>query len=107
MEGLMSKYNGRQWFSGIRRVFGATVTQIMNLLSKEFLVVLMIAGLIAAPVAYYAADRWLNDFSYHVEMPWRLYGITIFGIGLLTVGIICVQGLKTILTNPTKILRSE
>jgi len=92
---------------GIKRVFGATVLQILGNLSKEFLVLIGLAAVLAIPIAWYGAGQWLSGFAYRINMPWWIFIATLFAITLITVLLIVLQGLKTIRTNPTETLRSE
>jgi putative ABC transport system permease protein len=92
---------------GIRRVFGASVTQVMALLTSEFSWIMLLAMLLSCPVAWVAANRWLTGFAYRIVMPWWIYLMTFVSVALLTVTIVCLQGLKTVTTNPTKTLRNE
>lgn len=92
---------------GIRKVLGASVTNITLLLSRDFLGLVFIAILISTPLAWYAMHRWLQGFAYQVDISWWLFplsGIIAIGIAWLTVGF---QAVRTALTNPTKSLRSE
>lgn len=91
----------------IRRVFGASARQALSVLTREFLLVLIIAMLVAIPLAWYAADHWLQGFAYHTAMPWWVFGVTCISVTALIVFIIWLQGMKTIRANPTKTLRSE
>jgi hypothetical protein len=92
---------------GVRRVLGASVMEVLTLLFNEFSVLLIIATIIAAPVAWYAADQWLQGFAYRTSIPWWIFATTFSGVSLLIVFIVCAQGLKTVAANPTKALRSE
>jgi putative ABC transport system permease protein len=92
---------------GIRRVFGATVRQILILLYNEFKLVLGLAAIIAVPLSWYAATNWLNNFAYRVSMPWWIFVTTCTGVAALVAVIIGLQGMKTIRANPTQTLRSE
>ncbi|GAB2790216.1 ABC transporter permease [Rhabdobacter roseus] len=92
---------------GIRKVLGASVTSIVALLSKDFLKLVLIAILIATPVAWYAMSRWLADFAYKIELEWWIFalaGALAVGIALLTVSF---QAIKAALMNPLESLRSE
>lgn len=92
---------------GIRKVLGASVGSIVSLLSKELLFLVMLAALIAFPVAWYAMNRWLNDFAYRIHISIWVFiiaGLTAICIALLTVGL---QAVKAALANPVKALRSE
>ncbi|MDR8393445.1 ABC transporter permease [Aliifodinibius sp. S!AR15-10] len=92
---------------GIRKVFGATVTNIIGMLSKDFIKLVMIGFLIAIPIAWYAMNRWLQDFAYRIEIgPWifAIAGGTALLIALATVS---WQSVKAGLMNPVNSLRSE
>ena len=92
---------------GIRKVLGASVTQIVNLLSKDFLKLVILGIVIASPIAYWAMNKWLQDFAYRVEISWWIFvlaGIVAIAIALLTVS---YQSIRAALTNPVKSLRTE
>jgi putative ABC transport system permease protein len=92
---------------GIRKVLGANAFDIVGLLSKNFLVLVMIASLIAFPIAWWAMNNWLKDFPYRVSISWWVFGIAIIAalaIALLTVSF---QAIKAALANPVKSLRTE
>ena len=92
---------------GIRKVLGANAFDIVGLLSKNFLVLVMIASLIAFPIAWWAMNSWLKDFPYRVNISWWVFGIAIIAelaIALLTVSF---QAIKAALANPVKSLRTE
>lgn len=92
---------------GIRKVMGASIPGITALLSKDFLTLVLIAVVIAVPVAWYFMDGWLQKFAYHIKVEWWIFGvasvIALF-IALMTVG---VQAIRAALLNPVKSLRSE
>ncbi len=92
---------------GVRKVLGASVGSIVTLLSKDFLKLVLIAILIASPIAWYAMYRWLQDFAYKIDIEWWVFalaGLLAVGIALLTVSF---QSVKAALMNPVKSLRSE
>lgn len=92
---------------GIRKVLGATTTGIVGLLSKDFLKPVLIALVIASPIAYYLMDNWLADFAYRIDIAWWVFvlaGVLAVVIAFLTVGI---QSMKAALANPVDSLRSE
>jgi len=87
---------------GIRKVLGASVGNVVVLLSKEFLVLVVISILIASPIAWLAMEKWLANFAYRTDIPWWLFvlvGIISLGIALLTVGF---QAVKAAMANPVK-----
>ena len=92
---------------GIRKVLGASSGSIVGLLSKEFVKLILLASLIAFPIAWWALDKWLADFAYRVNMEWWVYAISgslALIIALLTVSF---QAIKAAITNPVKSLRTE
>lgn len=92
---------------GIKRVFGASVGQILNMLSREFIVLIFFAAVVAFPLAWYGAGMWLSGFAYRIDMPWWIFGATLVSILGATILLIAAQGWKTIRTNPTEVLRNE
>ena len=92
---------------GIRKVLGASVSSVVKLLSKEFLVLVIIAALIAFPLGWWAMNKWLEDFAYRIHIEWWVFplaGIAALLIALLTVSF---QAIKAALANPVKSLRTE
>ena len=91
----------------IRKVLGSSVTQIASLLSKEFVLLIIIAFLIATPLGYYMMDLWLQDFTYKIKLSVSMFlfsGLFTLVIALATCSF---QSIKIALTNPIKSLRSE
>jgi putative ABC transport system permease protein len=92
---------------GIRKVLGASVPGIVNMLSKEFLVLVIISALIAFPIAYYSMNGWLKDFAYNNGIAWWVFaaagGLAFF----IAIGTISFQAIKAALMNPVLSLRSE
>jgi putative ABC transport system permease protein len=92
---------------GVRKVLGATVVSIVSLLSKDFLKLVVIAILIATPIAWYAMSLWLQDFAYKIEIEWWVFalgGVLATSIAILTVSF---QAIRAALMNPVKSLRTE
>jgi putative ABC transport system permease protein len=92
---------------GIRKVLGASVVNLVGMLSKDFLKLVFISALIAFPVAWWAMHTWLQDFAYRVQIGWWIFiaaGVIALLIALLTVSF---QAIKAALTNPVKNLRTE
>lgn len=92
---------------GVRKVLGASVTHLAALLSKDFLRLVLIAFLIAVPVAWYAMHKWLDDFAFRISIQWWTFlvaGLIAFGIAILTVSF---KAVKAALTNPVNSLRTE
>lgn len=92
---------------GIRKVLGASVGQILNIFSRELLVLIVIAFLIAAPVAYYIMDYWLSDFEYRIDMNVWVFVIAV-GFTLLVAGLTTgFRSIRAAQANPVDSLRSE
>jgi putative ABC transport system permease protein len=92
---------------GVRKVMGASVSNIVNLLSKDFLKLVCISFLIAAPLAWYFMHGWLKDFAYRININWWIFliaGVTAVLIALFTISF---QAIKAAVANPVKSLRSE
>jgi putative ABC transport system permease protein len=92
---------------GIRKVLGAGTGTIVVLLSKDFLKLVLIASVIAFPIAWYAMHQWLSDYAYRIDISWWIFivaGIIAAAIALLTVGL---QAIKAAIANPVKNLRTE
>jgi ABC-type antimicrobial peptide transport system permease subunit len=92
---------------GIRKVLGASVGSLFNLLSYEFLVLVVIALLIASPIAWYAMNKWLQGFAYHTSIQWWMFALSGGMIILIALATVSFQAAKTALINPVKSLRSE
>jgi ABC-type antimicrobial peptide transport system permease subunit len=92
---------------GVRKVLGASISSIIALLSKDFLVLVLIALCIASPIAWWAMSKWLTGFAYHVNLEWWVFvlaGLMAIGVALLTVS---YHSIKAALRNPTESLKSE
>ena len=92
---------------GVRKIVGATVAQIVALLSKDFLKLIAIAFVIAIPIAWYAANAWLQNFAYRTALSWWIFlagGLLMFSIALI---ILCIKTIKAAIANPVKSLRTE
>ncbi len=92
---------------GIRKVLGASVGSIVTLLSKDFLKLVGIAFLVAAPLAWYAMHKWLEGFVYRVDLAWWLFAGAGGLAGLIALLTVSFQSIKAALMDPVKSLRSE
>jgi putative ABC transport system permease protein len=92
---------------GIRKVLGASVVGVVGLLSKDFIKLVLIAVVIASPLAWYAMNKWLQNFAYQTSISWQVFVLTTIlalGIAFLTISF---QAIKAALSNPVKSLRTE
>jgi putative ABC transport system permease protein len=92
---------------GIRKVLGADLFNIMGLLSKNFLLMVLIASLLAFPVAWWAMNNWLKDFPYRVHISWWIFAIAIVAALLIAFITVSFQSIKAATSNPVKSLRTE
>ena len=92
---------------GIKKVLGATVFQLWQMLSKDFLLLVIIAFVISTPVAYYFMTNWLMRFEYRTELAWWIFAAAGFGALIITLITVSYQSVKAALANPVKSLRSE
>ncbi len=92
---------------GIRKVMGASINNIIGLLSKDFLLLILIAFFIAAPLAWYFMNQWLQDFAYRINIAWWVFVVA--GLLALLTALITIsfQAIKAALMNPVKSLRTE
>ena len=92
---------------GIRKVLGASIPNIVMLLSGNFVKLALLSIVIAVPVSWWLMNSWLQDFAYRISIGWTVFvlaGLTVLTIALLTVSF---QAIRAAMTNPVKALRSE
>jgi putative ABC transport system permease protein len=92
---------------GIRKVVGATVFNLWTLLSKDFVLLVIIACMIAVPLAGYGMKQWLQKYDYRTNIDWWVFALAIFGALLITILTVSFQAVKAALANPVKSLRTE
>jgi putative ABC transport system permease protein len=92
---------------GIRKVLGASLRNIVLLLSQHFIRLVLIANLIAWPLAWYALNRWLQDYAYRISVSWWVFILAGAGAIVIAVGTISFQAINAALANPVKNLRTE
>ncbi|WP_217602287.1 ABC transporter permease [Chitinophaga sp. GbtcB8] len=105
----MAAFMAEQRFKeiGVRKVMGASVFNLWSLLSKDFVVLVIIAFCIAVPVAYYGMSAWLQHYQYRATMSWWIFAVTGLGAIAITLLTVSYQGIKAALMNPVKSLRLE
>jgi putative ABC transport system permease protein len=92
---------------GVRKVLGASVSNIVVLLSKDFIKLIILAFVIASPLAWFIMHNWLQDFAYRINISWWIFllaGLLAITIALVTISF---QSIKAAVANPVKSLRSE
>lgn len=92
---------------GVRKVLGASVFNLWQLLSKDFVMLVMISFLIATPIAYYFMNGWLKNYEYRSEISWWIFGISGLGALIITLLTVSYQAVKAASANPVKSLRTE
>ncbi|MGK2864665.1 MAG: ABC transporter permease [Chitinophagaceae bacterium] len=92
---------------GVRKVLGASVTQIVALLSKDFIALVLVAFLITLPVAWWVMNNWLQDFVYRTSLSWWVFTVTGAGMILIAMFILSIRTIKLAIENPVTSLRTE
>ena len=92
---------------GIRKVLGANVSNIVAMITKDFLLLILIASVIAFPVAWWSMNKWLQDFAYRINIGWWVFALAGIIAILIALFTISFQSIKAALANPVKSLRTE
>ncbi len=92
---------------GIRKVMGASVKNVLFILSKDFMILVLVAFVIAIPVTWWLMYNWLQDFAYRIDIKWWVFGIAGLLAIMIAIVTISFQAIKTALSNPVKSLRTE
>jgi putative ABC transport system permease protein len=92
---------------GIRKVLGASVTHVVGLLSKDFIRLIIVAMVIASPLAWYFMKSWLQSYAYRIDLHWMVFVITGAFAVTIALGTVSIQAVKAAMTNPVKSLRTE
>jgi predicted permease len=92
---------------GIRKVLGGSVGSILLLITGDFVKLILVAGLIASPIAWYFSNDWLQGFTYRADIPWLIFVLAIGGLLLITLITVSYQSVKAARANPVKSLRAE
>ena len=92
---------------GIRKVLGASSIQITTILSKDFLILVLIAIVTASPIAWFAMNKWLQDFAYRINISWWIFALTAWIALFIAVLTVSFQSIKAAAANPIKSLRTE
>ncbi len=92
---------------GVRKVLGASATQIVSLLSKDFIQLVIVGFAIAAPLAWWAMHRWLEDFAYRTNISWWVFALSGILMALIALLILSIHTIRAALSNPVKSLRTE
>lgn len=92
---------------GVRKVLGATVFNLTSLLSKDFLKLVLIANGIAFPVAWWATNKWLQEYAYHINVEWWVFAAAGLSAVLIALVTISYQAIRAAMANPVKSLRTE
>jgi ABC-type antimicrobial peptide transport system permease subunit len=92
---------------GIRKVLGASVANLWRLLSKEFVLLVLLSCVLAAPIAYYYLKNWLTNYDYRIEISWLVFVLAALVALLITVLTVSFQAIKAAIANPIRSLRTE
>jgi putative ABC transport system permease protein len=92
---------------GVRKVLGATVTNIVTLLSKDFLGLVAISAAIALPLSWWFMHRWLQGFAYRISIGWQVFGLAALLVTLIALLTVSLQAIKAAMANPARSLKAE
>ncbi len=92
---------------GVRKVLGASVNQVLVLLSKEFLILVSLAFIISVPLTWWVMHNWLNNFAYRIQISWWIFAVGGMLAVLITLITISFQSIRAAVANPVNSLRSE
>jgi putative ABC transport system permease protein len=92
---------------GIRKVLGASVTQLVALLTKDLLLLILIAFVIASPIAWWAMYKWLENFAYRTSISWWIFLVCAVSMTFIALLVLCIRTFRTAMANPVKSLRTE
>jgi putative ABC transport system permease protein len=92
---------------GIRKVLGASTANIVTLLSKSFVLLILISVIIASPIAWYSMHKWLQDFAYRINMNLIVFFVAAAGALAIALVTVCIQGIRAAVVNPANSLRNE
>lgn len=92
---------------GVRKVLGASVSQIVSLLSIDFISLVLLAFIISAPLAWWAMHKWLEDFAYRTSISWWIFGLSGLAMVIIALITLSIQTIRSAIANPVKSLRTE
>ncbi|MDP9047311.1 MAG: ABC transporter permease, partial [Bacteroidota bacterium] len=105
----MASFMAEQRFKeiGIRKVLGASVFNLWRLLSKDFVLMVIISLIVSTPISYYVMYRWLQGYTYRSDVAWWIFVLTAFGAIIITLLTVSFQSIKAALANPIRSLKTE
>jgi putative ABC transport system permease protein len=92
---------------GVRKVLGATIVNLVSLLSMDFIKLVLIANAIAFPIAWWATNRWLQEYAYHIELQWWVFLLAVILASMIALLTVSYQAFRAARSNPVKSLRTE
>lgn len=92
---------------GIRKVHGATLSEILEMLNRQYIYIVLMCFILAGPIAYYGIQKWLESFVYKTPVYWWVFGVALLIVLAITIGTVTFQSWRSANTNPVKSLKSE
>jgi putative ABC transport system permease protein len=92
---------------GVRKVLGASIPSILTLVSRDYIILMLAAIVVAVPLAWWVMNSWLQDFAYRISLSWWIFAVPSLVVMLIALGTVSIHTLKAARTNPTKSLRYE
>ncbi|MEM6378367.1 MAG: FtsX-like permease family protein, partial [Bacteroidota bacterium] len=91
----------------IRKILGASASSLFNLLTSNYIKLLLIASIISIPISWYLMDNWLQNYTYRIDIPWQVFPVAGAVVGMIALLTVSRQATKLTLSNPSKFLKSE
>ena len=92
---------------GIRKVLGATISHVIGLFTNDFIKLILVANIIAVPLTYIGASRWLEGYAFRIDLHWWMFAIPVFMIVIVALITVSLQTVKVAMRNPVDSLKCE
>ena len=92
---------------GIRKVLGASIGSVVNLLTKDFVKLVLVSLLVAFPISWMAVNKWLQNYPYRITLNWQMFAVAAMFIVVIAIATVSFQAIKSAVANPVKSLRTE
>ena len=92
---------------GLRKVYGATIGEILRMFNKRYMRIVLACSVVAIPAGWYVVDRWLESFAYRTPVKWWIFAVAVGSVALVTVLTITLQSYRTATENPVRSIKTE
>ena len=92
---------------GLRKVYGATIGEILRMFNKRYMRIVLACSVVAIPIGWYVVDRWLESFAYRTPVKWWIFAVAVGSVALVTILTITLQSYRTAAENPVRSIKTE